>query len=150
VRPPLNGNIVIRTNVRLLLTFVVVLCGCASGAQVRARADARGVHFSFERRGQPVEVRKIEVYEHDGGHRGKTVCELQPASWPIQNMPPLRSWIYGHDVGGYVMHTCSPLAAGHDYGINVFYENCFALTRFRLATSGAAVDLGPNEASCYM
>ena len=83
----------------ILVAAMILLVGCAGG-RVAVLRDGEQVRFDFGwgLRDEAVRVTQISVFEVEGGHRGRTVCELRRRSILVDDSVIMKSWTYGQGV----------------------------------------------------
>jgi hypothetical protein len=126
----------------LLIASLLVLTGCAGPGTVTAIRTSDGVALRFAAGNKPgIELNFIEVFEVEGGVRGRTVCDVSSGSKVIE-------WVYGSEIRGNEdgHGQCEKLASNHVYGVLGWrFDRRVVVTRFTIDEDGSIHDLGRRE-----
>jgi hypothetical protein len=109
---------------------------------VTAIRTADGVALRFASGNKPgIELNSIEVFEVEGGVRGRTVCRVSLGSKVVE-------WVYGSEIRGSEdgYGQCERLAPNHVYGVLGWrLDRRLVVTRFTIDEDGAIHDVGRRE-----
>jgi hypothetical protein len=134
---------------RSFALLLIVIAGCAGPGTVTVGRSADGIQFEFFYRGHPGnELPSLDVYEWDGGVRGRTVCKLRVHTVPRDHRVTLTRWIYGRSTegGDYRVEACEKLLPNRAYGISGFrMDRRLIWAEFRIADDGTVIPLASNR-----
>lgn len=120
----------------MYILLIATLAGCA--VHIAAGGGRDEIRFSFDR---SVDLRSLDVFEIEGGQRGRLACRLQPLA---HARAELDAWTYGRDVDGtHKVVQCEPLVPGRLYGAMAYLPgHNEIMTCFQIQQDGSVIDLG--------
>ena len=106
--------------------LVTAIAGCAGPGTITVGRTSEGIQFDFfHQRGPGIELPRVDVFEFEGGVRGRTVCSLRIKEPRRDHRVALARWVYGKPAerGEYLAEACETLSPNRTYGIAGFGED---------------------------
>jgi hypothetical protein len=126
----------------LPIASLLALASCAGPGTVTAIRSADGVALRFAAGNKPgIELNFIEVFEIEGGVRGRTVCSVTSGT-------KVTDWVYGAEIRGDEdgHRQCTRLISNHVYGVLAWLiDRRIVATHFTIDEDGSIHDWGRRE-----